>query len=126
MKFTNKTYDFVKWLVTIVLPGIGALYFGLSKLWDLPQSENVVGTITLVCIFLGSLIGISTVSYNKEALVSSPVSDVEPDGSINLDTTDPEKDVYTMTLDISLEELAKRDTVTFKVDEIAGTRGTRE
>ena len=123
MKFNDKTYDFLKWLVTIVLPGIGALYFGLSRIWNLPQAENVVGSITVICIFLGSLIGISTSSYNKDV---PPSGELAIDGSINLDTTDPEKDIYTMTLDLSLEELAKRDTVTFEVNELVGKRGIRE
>lgn len=62
---TNKTYDTLKWIAQIVLPALGALYFGLSQIWGLPYGEEVVGTIAVVDTFLGALLGISTAQYNK-------------------------------------------------------------
>ncbi len=62
---TNKTYDVLKWIAQIVLPALGALYFGLSQIWGLPFGEEVVGTIAVVDTFLGALLGISTAQYNK-------------------------------------------------------------
>ena len=62
---TNKTYDVLKWIAQIVLPALGALYFGLSQIWGLPYGEEVVGTIAVVDTFLGALLGISTAQYNK-------------------------------------------------------------
>lgn len=66
MKLTNKTYDVMKWIAQILLPALGALYFGLAGIWNLPYAEEVVGTITVVDAFLGALLGISTANYNKE------------------------------------------------------------
>lgn len=63
---SNKTYDVLKWVAQIVLPALGALYFGLSRIWGLPFGEEIVGTITAIDAFLGALLGISTVQYNKE------------------------------------------------------------
>lgn len=63
---TNKTYDILKWIAQIVLPALGALYFGLSSIWGLPFGEEVVGTIAVIDTFLGALLGISTAQYNKE------------------------------------------------------------
>lgn len=65
MKFSNKTYDILKWIALILLPGLGALYFALAGIWGLPYGEQIVGTITAVDTFLGVLLGISTASYNK-------------------------------------------------------------
>ena len=62
---SNKTYDVLKWIAQIFLPALGTLYFGLAKIWNLPYSEEIVGTITAVDLFLGALIGISTLEYNK-------------------------------------------------------------
>lgn len=62
---TNKTYDVLKWIAQIVLPALGALYFGLSQIWGLPFGEEVVGTIAVVDTFLGALLGISTAQYNN-------------------------------------------------------------
>lgn len=62
---SNKMYDILKWIALIVLPAIGALYFGLSQIWNLPLGEEIVGTITLLDTFLGALLGISSAKYNK-------------------------------------------------------------
>lgn len=65
MKFTDKTYDILKWIAMILLPAIGTLYFALAGIWDLPYGEEVIGTITAVDTFLGALLGISTAQYKK-------------------------------------------------------------
>ena len=63
---SNKTYDILKWVAQILLPALGALYFALAKIWGLPYSNEVVGTITAIDAFLGALLGISTIQYKKE------------------------------------------------------------
>lgn len=62
---SNKTYDILKYVAQIVLPALGALYFALSQIWGLPYGEQIVGTITALDCFLGAILGISTVRYNK-------------------------------------------------------------
>ena len=67
MKFSNKTYDVLKFIAQIILPAAGTLYFALANIWGLPLGEEVVGTITAVDAFLGAVLGISTAQYNKDA-----------------------------------------------------------
>ena len=62
---SDKTYDTLKWVAQILLPAAGTLYFALSKVWGLPYSNEIVGTITAVDAFLGAVLGISTAQYNK-------------------------------------------------------------
>lgn len=62
----NKTYDVLKYIAQIVLPALGALYFALSQIWGLPYGEEIVGTITALDCFLGALLGLSTMAYNKK------------------------------------------------------------
>lgn len=62
---SSNTYDILKWIAQIALPAFGALYFGLSQIWGLPYGEEVVGTVAVVDTFLGALLGISSVQYNK-------------------------------------------------------------
>ena len=66
MKFSNKTYDILKWIAQILLPALGTLYFALAQIWHFPLAEEIVGTITAVDAFLGVLLGISTKNYYKE------------------------------------------------------------
>lgn len=63
---SNKVYDILKFIAQIVLPAIGTLYFALAGIWNLPYGEQVIGTITAVDTFLGALLGLSSMSYNKE------------------------------------------------------------
>lgn len=65
MKLSNKTYDTLKWIAQYLLPAIGTLYFALASIWALPYGEQIVGTITAVDAFLGAILGISTMQYNK-------------------------------------------------------------
>lgn len=65
MKLTNKTYDILKWIAQILLPALGTLYFALSKIWGFPFATEVVGTIAAIDTFLGAILGISTMNYNK-------------------------------------------------------------
>ena len=61
----NKVYDVLKFIALVVLPALGTLYFALSTIWGLPYGEQIVGTITAIDTFLGALLGISSVKYNK-------------------------------------------------------------
>lgn len=63
---SNKIYDILKWITTVVLPAIGTLYFALAGIWDFPYADQVVGTITAVVTFLGIVLGISSVQYKKK------------------------------------------------------------
>lgn len=66
MRFSNETYDRLKWLCTILLPAAATLYFTLSQIWGFPYGEQVVGTLAAISTFIGVCIGISTINYNKE------------------------------------------------------------
>jgi hypothetical protein len=65
MKMSNKVYDVLKWIAMVVIPAVGTLYFALAGIWGWPYGEQVVGTLTAVDTFLGVVLGISSVQYNK-------------------------------------------------------------
>ena len=62
---SNKVYNVLKWIAMYLLPALGTLYFALAGIWGFPYGEEVVGTITAIDTFLGVILGISTVKYNK-------------------------------------------------------------
>lgn len=62
---SDKAYDILKWVALVLLPALGALYFGLAGIWGFPYGEQIVGTITVLDTFLGVILGISTIQYNK-------------------------------------------------------------
>lgn len=65
MKLSNKVYDILKYISLIFLDACGVLYKGLSEVWDLPYGTEVMTTCTLLSIFIGTLIGISSYNYKK-------------------------------------------------------------
>lgn len=76
----DSAYDWLKKSTTVVLPAIGALYFALAQIWNLPRAEEVVGSIAALNAFLGVILGISTKSYNQ--------SDTKYDGDFELQHTE--------------------------------------
>lgn len=63
---SNKTYDVLKYICMVCLPALGTLYFALASIWGFPYGEQIVGTITAIDTFLGTLLMISNNQYNKE------------------------------------------------------------
>ena len=66
MKFPDKIFDILKWIALVVLPAVAALYGALAGIWGWPYAEQIVYTITAVDAFLGALLGVSTIQYNKD------------------------------------------------------------
>lgn len=66
MKISNKLYDILKFMVTILFPASSVLLVTLNSLWswNLPI-EAISGTIAAVATFIGVLIGISSAQYKS-------------------------------------------------------------
>lgn len=66
MILNDKVYQILKWVCMIFLPALATLWFALGKIWGFPYLAEVEGTIVAIDTFLGALIGVSTLSYNKK------------------------------------------------------------
>ena len=103
MVLSNKVYDILKWIALYLLPAMGTLYFTLSGLWGLPYGEQIVGTITAIDTFVAVIIGISKANYKG-------------DGTLHIDTTNPDKDSYLLDFETMLDDLPSKKSVTLMVD----------
>lgn len=65
MRLPDKVYDLLKWIILIFVPALITLISGLGVLLGF-DTTIINGIIGLVAAFIGSLIGVSTVNYNKE------------------------------------------------------------
>lgn len=111
MIIKGKTYDVLKWVAQLLLPGLGTLYFALAGIWGLPAAEEVVGTIVAVDAFLGLLLGLSQTAYNK--------SDEKYDGTIGVTETE-DKLSYVLNLSEDPVKLKDKDEVRLKVGPSVG------
>ncbi len=57
-----------KLIAQILLPALGTFYFAIASIWKLPYAEEIVGTITAIDAFLGTVLHISTGVYKNEAI----------------------------------------------------------
>lgn len=102
-----KLYNKVKASALIVLPAFASLYFALGSIWGLPNVEQVVGSITVFDTFLGSIVGLSSRTYNN--------SSARFDGHISIiDHPDGPKQ-YILELDSDPEDIDQKKSVTFRV-----------
>lgn len=56
---SDTLYQVFKWLDLTFLPALSALIIGLGNVWSWPWAASVAATISLVAVFIGTLIGIS-------------------------------------------------------------------
>ena len=66
LKMNNKTYDFLKWITTIVLPAIATFYKVMAEIWGLPFADQIPATIMGVVTLLGACLMYSSSKYKKE------------------------------------------------------------
>lgn len=104
---TGKLYDWLKWIAQIFLPALGTLYFTLAGVWGLGSGDEVVGTIMAVDLFLGVILGISQVNYNKQIVK----------GVVNVEETTTGGQLYSLELDGAPEELLGMKEARFKIEE---------
>lgn len=108
--FSNSVYDKLKFVAMVFLPALGALYYGIAALWELPKADEVVGTVVVIDTFLGMLLGLSTKQYQN--------SDARFDGAIVISPGEEnDEGVATSDLNVSLDPaaLANKNEVVVKV-----------
>jgi len=91
-----------KFFFLYIMPLIGIGIYFIGKLFVNPYLSEMLG-IVLVIGFLGNVFS----SYSSDV--------TEFDGDMLIDTSDPDRDIYRIVLDEPIEELANKETVSFKV-----------
>lgn len=103
---SNSVYDKLKQATQIGFPALGSLYFGLSQIWGLPAGEEVVGSLSLLTIFCGVILGVTTKNYRD--------SGADVDGEIKIEHVEGKK-IFALELDGDPDDLEGQQRVVFKV-----------
>lgn len=106
---SDGAYNVVKKSATITLPALATLYFALAQLWNFPEPEKVVASITAVNTFLGVLVQLSKKSYYA--------SNAPYVGEIKVEeSADGSRKVFSLVVDGNPEDLETMDQATFKIN----------
>ena len=73
---SNKVYDILKWVTMVGLPALTTLWLTLASIWGFPYAEPIGATMGAVTVFLGAILGISSIKY----AATKKVEDGEADG----------------------------------------------
>lgn len=75
MKLPNRVYDCLKWITMVCLPATTTLWLTLASIWNFPYAEPIGATLGAVTVFLGALLGISSIQYAKSQKVEAGEED---------------------------------------------------
>lgn len=64
--FSDKIYDWLKWICVICLPALSSFVIILGQIYQFEDVAGIISqTITAIATLIGSLICISSIQYNK-------------------------------------------------------------
>ena len=66
MKLSDTAYTILKWLCLVCIPAATTFYCALCAVWGFPYADEVAKTSAALCAFIGALLGVSTVEYNRQ------------------------------------------------------------
>jgi hypothetical protein len=104
----DSTYSVMKKSATIILPALATLYFALAQLWNFPEPEKVVASITALNTFIGVLVQISKKSYYASGEQYAGEIQVQDVG---------DKRVASLVIDGDPEDILSMKEATFKISD---------
>ena len=104
---SESTYKKTKGLVQIGLPLTSSSYFALSRFWDLPATEGIIGGLAILALVLGVALRTSSDNYYNSSYAHDGEMVVIADGG----------GVRTFSLEVNgdPDDLALKNVITFKV-----------
>lgn len=106
----NQTYDRLRFTVEVLLPSLVALISATALIWGLPYTEQIVATLGAVTVFLSTILKRSRRNY------SPPLPELPADGALVVNETDPNKDTFTLKVDVPFSELKHKSSITLLVE----------
>ena len=65
LKMSDKKYDILKWVATIILPAFITMLIAIFSAWDMPYIEPITATLTAINVFIGAVVQKSSKSYQQ-------------------------------------------------------------
>lgn len=77
--FSNKVYDLLKWISLVFLPALITFVGVVLNTLDIPNTEVILTISIAFNTFLGTILGISNINYNKATDLIEETSNQEGD-----------------------------------------------
>lgn len=61
----QKVYEWLRWIVSIVIPAAIVLFGVIGNTCNIPHTEVILTIAGAVDVFLGTIFGISKIAYDK-------------------------------------------------------------
>lgn len=65
IQLPDKVYDVLKIVALVIVP-LTILISSLGDIWGLPYKDQIVKTLAAIDVFIGSLLEVSCINYNKK------------------------------------------------------------
>ena len=62
---SNKVYDVLKWITLVFMPALITLTGVILNCFNIPNTDVILTIMTAIETFMGSLLGVSNISYKK-------------------------------------------------------------
>lgn len=110
VKLPDAAYNWIKWLLIIVVPAFGTLYSQIADPLGLGGVETVLRVLFAVAAFFGLILGVSTVQYNN--------SDERFDGTIDPAFADAQTSDRALNIKGPTQKAQTKKEILLKVDPI--------
>ena len=64
--FSDKIYNVLRYIAMIALPALAVFVRAFFPIWGIPYGEEISESIVVINALLGTLLGLSTIGYNKK------------------------------------------------------------
>lgn len=102
----HRIYNLLKTLNRLIFPGTGAIYYGLSKIYTMPNEGQVIGIFIVLSAISGVIIQFMSRKYEPRVIFQ---------GEMVISETPEGKRTFSLELSRSPEDLAHMESITFKV-----------
>jgi len=72
MHIPSKLFDILKWVVMICIPACTVAFVGLDGVFGWGYGDIVAKVSSIVCTLLGTLLGLSSISFYKDGQIQPP------------------------------------------------------
>lgn len=104
-------YNVIKVLNRLIFPGSGAIYYGFSKLYTLPNESQVIGILIVLCAISGIILQLVGRKYDGIVVFQ---------GELVISENREGKKTFSLELSRNPDEIARMEAITFKVVDSAG------